>query len=191
MNSDGTAFCRPVLRGSCSALQGTASPMSHFPSFRASAYTGVGIRYPPPPSVREVSARSGDGGRDSAHPTAGHMGPALQSTAGMLTGRRPLQREALSLRTSDRVTGVAIRFPVAALVIQGGQRRSPLRSGTSGTPSPTHCVIARSTPRALASRREATRQSALPGTKKRIPAPVTRADRAVRPCVGSCRFLTN
>ncbi len=42
-------------------------------------------------------------------------------------GRRPLQREALSLRTSDRVTGVAIRFPVAALVIQGGQSRPPLR----------------------------------------------------------------
>ena len=54
-------------------------------------------------------------------------------------------------------------------------------NGTSRTPSPTHCVIARSTPRALASRREATRQSALPGTKKRIPAPVTRADRVVRP----------
>ena len=122
-------------------------------------------------------------------------------------GRRPLQREALSLRTSDRVTGVAIRFSVAALVIQGGQSRPPLQrdgfprqsvpqghllrgahwlgmtgNGTSGTPSPTHCVIARSTPRALASRREATRQSALPGTKKRIPAPVTRADRVVRPC---------
>ena len=84
---------------------------SRFPSFRASAYTGVGIRYPPPPSAREVSARSGDGGRDSTHPTAGHMGSALQSTAGMLTGRRLLQREALSLRTSDRVTGVAIRYP--------------------------------------------------------------------------------
>ena len=68
-------------------------------------------------------------------------------------GRRPLQREALSLRTSDRVTGVAIRFPVAALVIQGGQSRPPLQrdgfprqsadwlgmtgNGTSGTPPPT------------------------------------------------------
>ena len=130
MNSDGTAFCRPVLRGSCSALQGTASPMSHFPSFRASAYTGVGIRYPPPPSVREVSARSGDGGRDSAHPTAGHMGPALQSTAGMLTGRRPLQREALSLRTSDRVTGVAIRYPPPP-----SAREVSARSGDGGRDS--------------------------------------------------------
>ena len=55
--------------------------------------TGVAIRYPPPPSAREVSARSGDGGRDSAHPTAGHMGPALQSTAGMLTERRPLRND--------------------------------------------------------------------------------------------------
>ena len=49
-----------------------------FLSFRASANTGVGIRLPLPPSEREVSARSADGGRDatrfslpqSAAPTA-------------------------------------------------------------------------------------------------------------------------
>ena len=47
-------------------------------SFRASAHTGVGIRLSSPPSEREVSARSADGGRDatrfslpqSAAPTA-------------------------------------------------------------------------------------------------------------------------
>ena len=47
-------------------------------SFRASAHTGVGIRLSSPPSAREVSARSADGGREatrfslpqSAAPTA-------------------------------------------------------------------------------------------------------------------------
>ena len=47
-------------------------------SFRASAHTGVGIRFSSPPSAREVSARSADGGREatrfslpqSAAPTA-------------------------------------------------------------------------------------------------------------------------
>ena len=33
-------------------------------SFRASARTGVGIRFPLPPSAREVAARSADGGSD-------------------------------------------------------------------------------------------------------------------------------
>ena len=35
-------------------------------SFRASARTGVGIRFPLPPSAREVAARSADGGSDIA-----------------------------------------------------------------------------------------------------------------------------
>ena len=118
MNSDGTALGRPVLRGSCSAptkrriptpVCGLARNDRERDVVEAVSYsaiqrealslrtsdrvTGVAIRYPPPPSAREVSARSGDGGRDSAHPTAGHMGPALQSTAGMLTGRRPLRND--------------------------------------------------------------------------------------------------
>ena len=109
MNSDGTALGRPVLRGSCSAptkrriptpVCGLARNDRERDVVEAVSYsaiqrealslrtsdrvTGVAIRYPPPPSAREVSARSGDGGRDSAHPRAGHMGPALQSTAGML-----------------------------------------------------------------------------------------------------------
>ena len=149
-------------------------------------------------------------------------------------GRRPLQREALSLRTSDRVTGVAIRFPVAALVIQGGQSRPPLQrdgfprrsvpqghllrgadwlgmtgNGTSRTPSPTHCVIARSTPRALASRRALARndrerdvvpqghlfrcaplQDAVPYemTGGRVHITDGGDDLRFCPCVGSCRF---
>ena len=55
----------------------------------------------------------------------------------------------------------------------GRRGRRPLRwgtrtvqNGTSGTPSPTHSVIARS---------EATRQSVLPSLKRRIPEPVTRS----------------
>ena len=63
--------------------------------------------------------------------------------------------------------GPALR---GAAVIQGGQGRPPLQgktgtaqNGTSGTPSPTHSVIARS---------EATRQSVLPSPKRRIPEPV-------------------
>ena len=35
-------------------------------SFRASAHNGVGIRFPLPPSAREVAARSADGGSDIA-----------------------------------------------------------------------------------------------------------------------------
>ena len=63
--------------------------------------------------------------------------------------------------------GPALR---GAAVIQGGQGRPPLQSktgtaqnGTSGTPSPTDSVIARS---------EAARQSVLPSPKRRIPTPV-------------------
>ena len=70
-------------------------------SFRASANTGVGIRLPSPPSEREVSARSADGGRDaprfslpqSAAPTApSQRGPnsaaARQRGTAALSGRR-------------------------------------------------------------------------------------------------------
>ena len=147
MNSDGTALGRPV------SARGLLSSVGADDSVRPSSFrrgrrgrrllqrealslrtsdrvTGVAIRYPPPPSAREVSARSGDGGRDSAYPAAGHMGPALQSTAGMLTGRRTLQREALSLRTSDRVTGVAIRYPPPP-----SAREVSARSGDGGRDS--------------------------------------------------------
>ena len=57
---------------------GDAVPAVPPVSFRASAHTGVGIRFSSPPSEREVSARSADGGREatrfslpqSAAPTA-------------------------------------------------------------------------------------------------------------------------
>jgi|GEM_PF-6290350 hypothetical protein len=130
----------PALQGTAGMLTGRRTLQREALSLRTSdRVTGAAIRYPPPPSAREVSARSGDGGRDSAHPTAGHIGPALQSTAGMLTGRRPLQREALSLRTSDRVTGVAIRYPpppsareVSARSGDGGRDSAHPRAGHMG-----------------------------------------------------------
>ena len=117
MTGNGTSGRRPLQREALSLRT-------------SDRVTGVGIRFPPPPSAREVSARSGDGGRDSAYPAAGHMGPALQSTAGMLTERRTLQREALSLRTSDRVTGVAIRYPPPP-----SAREVSARSGDGGRDS--------------------------------------------------------
>ena len=65
-------------------------------SFRASARTGVGIRFPLPPSAREVAARSADGGSDIARhflsPSRLRRQPltarALQRGAAALTGRR-------------------------------------------------------------------------------------------------------
>ena len=65
-------------------------------SFRASARTGVGIRFPLPPSMREVAARSADGGSDIARqflsPSRLRRQPltagALQRGAAALTGRR-------------------------------------------------------------------------------------------------------
>ena len=65
-------------------------------SFRASAHTGVGIRFPLPPSAREVAARSADGGSDIARhflsPSRLRRQPltarALQRGAAALTGRR-------------------------------------------------------------------------------------------------------
>ena len=65
-------------------------------SFRASARTGVGIRFPLPPSAREVAARSADGRSDIARqflsPSRLRRQPppsgALQRGAAALTGRR-------------------------------------------------------------------------------------------------------
>ena len=65
-------------------------------SFRASARTGVGIRFPLPPSAREVAARSADGGNDITRqflsPCRLRRQPlpagALQRGAAALTGRR-------------------------------------------------------------------------------------------------------
>ena len=46
-------------------LVGADDSARPFLSFRASAHTGMGIRDPKPPSAREVSARSADGGREA------------------------------------------------------------------------------------------------------------------------------
>ena len=71
-------------------------------SFRASARTGVGIRFPLPPSAREVAARSADGGSDIARqflspsrlrrqPPPSRGLTARRCRADGTSGRRPLR----------------------------------------------------------------------------------------------------
>ena len=56
---------RPVSARLLFCSVGADDPVRPVPlSFRASARTGVGIRFPLPPSAREVAARSADGGND-------------------------------------------------------------------------------------------------------------------------------
>ena len=56
---------RPVSARLLFHSVGADDPVRPVPlSFRASARTGVGIRFPLPPSAREVAARSADGGSD-------------------------------------------------------------------------------------------------------------------------------
>ena len=56
---------RPVSARLLFRSVGADDPVRPVPlSFRASAHTGVGIRFPLPPSAREVAARSADGGSD-------------------------------------------------------------------------------------------------------------------------------
>ena len=83
--------------GSWLHIVGADDPVRPVPlSFRASARTGVGIRFPLPPSAREVAARSADGGSDIARqflsPSRPRRQPlpagALQRGAAALTGRR-------------------------------------------------------------------------------------------------------
>ena len=78
-------------------IVGAGDPVRPVPlSFRASVRTGVGIRFPLPPSAREVAARSADGGSDIARqflsPSRLRRQPppsgALQRGAAALTGRR-------------------------------------------------------------------------------------------------------
>ena len=58
---------RPVSARLLFRSVGADDPVRPVPlSFRASARTGVGIRFPLPPSAREVAARSSDGGNDIA-----------------------------------------------------------------------------------------------------------------------------
>ena len=58
---------RPVSAWLLFRSVGADDPVRPVPlSFRASARTGVGIRFPLPPSAREVAARSADGGSDIA-----------------------------------------------------------------------------------------------------------------------------
>ena len=58
-------------------------------SFRASARTGVGIRFPLPPSAKEVAARSADGGSDIARQFLSPSRPRRQPPpSGGLAARR-------------------------------------------------------------------------------------------------------
>ena len=58
-------------------------------SFRASARTGVGIRFPLPPSARDVAARSADGGSDIARQFLSPSRPRRQPPpSGGLAARR-------------------------------------------------------------------------------------------------------
>ena len=58
---------RPVSARLLFRSVGADAPVRPVPlSFQASARTGVGIRFPLPPSAREVAARSSDGGNDIA-----------------------------------------------------------------------------------------------------------------------------
>ena len=87
---------RPVPARLLFRSVGADDPVHPVPlSFRASARTGVGIRFPLPPSAREVAARSADGGSDIARqflspsrlPDTPPPG-ALQRGAAALTGRQ-------------------------------------------------------------------------------------------------------
>ena len=62
-----TCTLKAAPASSTSRIVGADDPVRPVPlSFRASARTGVGIRFPLPPSAREVAARSADGGSDIA-----------------------------------------------------------------------------------------------------------------------------
>ena len=87
---------RPVSARLLFRSVGADDPVLPVPlSFRASARTGVGIRFPLPPSASEVAARSAGGGNDIARqflspnrlPDTPPPG-ALQRGAAALTGRR-------------------------------------------------------------------------------------------------------
>ncbi len=107
----------------------------YFLSFRASPQTGVGIRLSSPPSEREVSARSADGGRDatrfslpqSAAPTAPSQRglTARRCRADGTSRRRPLRKMRIATPVTAGHTGPALQ---GAAVIQGGQSRPPLYS---------------------------------------------------------------
>ena len=81
---------RPVSARLLSHIVGADDPVRPVPlSFRASARTGVGIRFPLPPSAREVAARSADGGSDIARQFLSHSRPRRQPPpSGSLAARR-------------------------------------------------------------------------------------------------------
>ncbi len=137
---------------------GADDPIRPVPlSFRASARTGVGIRFPLPPSASEVAARSAGGGNDIARqflspnrlPDTPPPG-ALQRGAAALTGRRtprafvPLRSTAgrRPLRAVQRTCPIgrlALRPPfIPASVSSRAAEQSILsRDGATGIPNCT------------------------------------------------------
>ena len=81
---------RPVSARLLFLSVGADDPVRPVPlSFRASARTGVGIRFPLPPSAREVAARSADGGSDITRQFLSPSRPRRQPPpSGVLAARR-------------------------------------------------------------------------------------------------------
>ena len=112
---------RPVSAQLLFRSVGADEPVRPVPlSFRASARTGVGIRFPLPPSAREVAARSADGGSDIARhflfpsrprrqpPPSGGLA-ARRCRADGTSGRRPLR----AVQRTCPVERLALRrFPI-------------------------------------------------------------------------------
>ena len=119
-------------------------------SLRASARTGVGIRFPLPPSAREVAARSADGGSDIARqflspsrlPDTPPPG-ALQRGAAALTGRRT-PRAFVPLRsTAGRrpLRAVQRTCPIGRLALRPPFIRRRFRLPRSGAKHPARYAV--------------------------------------------------
>ena len=144
------------------------------PALRGAAVIQGGRRRPPlqgrtgtaqngtsrtPSPTHSVIARS-EATRQSVLPSPKKRIPAPVCTPRALASRRALAQNDSAARWERRDTWIP-PYGVRRSSRAGGGVRP--YSGTSGAPSPTHSVIARS---------EATRQSVLPSPKGRIPAPV-------------------
>ena len=96
---------RPVSARLLFRSVGAGDSVSPVPlSFRASAHTGVGIRFPLPPSAREVAARSADGGSDIAR----------QFLSPSRLRRQPPPSGSLAARRC-RADGTSVRRPLRAV----------------------------------------------------------------------------
>ncbi len=112
-------------------IVGAGDPVRPVPlSFRASARTGVGIRFPLPPSAREVAARSADGGSDIAR----------QFLSPSRLRRQPPPSEGLAARRC-RADGTSYPKGICSAALHG---RTPSPTGGS-THLPRRAVALRPT----------------------------------------------